>query len=53
MFVDWMASTQRHNDGNIDRSIDINQKRFGMSDQLTAIFRNTARDFKQLLLRRG
>lgn len=50
MFVDWMASTKRHNDGDIDRSIEINQKRFGMSDQLTAIFRNTARDFKQLLL---
>lgn len=45
MFLDWLASTKRHADGDIMKSIEKNQKRFGMSDQLTAIFRNTARDF--------
>jgi hypothetical protein len=45
MFIDWLASSQRHADGDIRRSIEINQKRFGMSDQLVALFRNTAADF--------
>jgi hypothetical protein len=33
----------RHADGNVNKSIDINEKRFAMSEQLAAIFRNTAR----------
>lgn len=41
MFIDWSAATRRHADGNIDRSIDINRDRFGMSDELVQIFRNT------------
>lgn len=45
MFLDWTASSRRHADGDIMRSIDINEKRFGMSEQLAKIFRNTARDF--------
>jgi hypothetical protein len=45
MFIDWLASTKRHADGDINRSIEINEKRFSMSPQLVAIFRNTARDF--------
>jgi hypothetical protein len=45
MFVDWLASTRRHADGDIYRSITVNQARFQISDQLAAIFRNTARDF--------
>lgn len=47
MWIDWLASSKRHADGDILRSIEINQKRFGMSDQLAQIFRNTARDFDQ------
>lgn len=47
MFLDWLASSKRHNDGDILRSIEINQKRFSMDDQLAQIFRNTARDFDQ------
>jgi len=41
MFCDWFASSQRHADGDLDRSIDINQKRFGLSDDLVAILKNT------------
>jgi hypothetical protein len=41
MFVDWCASCQRHADGNIRKSIDLNQTRFNMDPQLVAIFRNT------------
>jgi hypothetical protein len=41
MFCDWYAATKRHNDGDIIRSIDINQKRFGYSDDLKAILENT------------
>lgn len=44
-FVDWLASTKRHADGSIMRSIEINQERFDMPDMLASIFRNTVRDF--------
>lgn len=43
MIVDWKAAGERHADGSIARSIEINQKRFGYSDELAAIFRNTAK----------
>lgn len=43
MFCDWKASSERHNDGNILKSIEINGKRFNMADQLIKIFENTAR----------
>lgn len=45
MFVDWAASTRRHADGDIMSSIEKNRARFGMSDQLVSIFRNTVRNF--------
>ena len=41
MFVDWAAACQRHADGDINRSIEINQKRFNLSPQLVNIFKNT------------
>jgi hypothetical protein len=41
---DWKAATLRHNDGDIRKSIEINQKRFGYSDELKAILVNTARE---------
>jgi len=43
MFFDWKAASERHADGNIDRSISINQKRFEMDEQIAAIFRNTVK----------
>ncbi len=45
MFCDWKAATMRHNDGDIRKSIEINQKRFNMSDDLMEIFKNTAKLF--------
>jgi len=44
MMVDWKAASERHNDGNIRKSIEINGKRFDMSPQLITIFENTAKD---------
>lgn len=41
MLCDWKAATMRHNDGDIRKSIEINQKRFGYSDELKAILLNT------------
>ena len=41
MICDWYAATERHEDGNIFRSIEINQKRFGYSDELKSILINT------------
>lgn len=41
MFCDWKAATERHADGSLQKSIQINHKRFQMSSQLTQIFENT------------
>jgi hypothetical protein len=45
MFIDWKASVRRHADGDLSKSIDHNEKRFNMSPQLVAIFRNTLKEF--------
>lgn len=42
MVCDWKAATMRHADGNLDKSITINQQRFGYSEDIAQIFRNTA-----------
>lgn len=41
MLCDWRAATERHDDGDIRRSLEINTKRFGLSDQLRDILANT------------
>ena len=41
MVIDWYAATKRHDDGDIYKSIEINQKRFNLSDQLVFLMRNT------------
>lgn len=46
MFIDWLASSKRHEDGSILRSIELNQGRFNMSPQLAAMFRNTVAVFE-------
>ena len=46
MFFDWKAASERHNDGNINKSIEINGKRFNMSPQLIEIYENTAKMLK-------
>jgi len=43
LFMDWKAAGERHADGNIYKSIEINKDRFKMSDQLVNIFNNTAK----------
>lgn len=42
MFFDWKAATERHADGNIMKSIEINKGRFELSEQLCDIMMNTA-----------
>ncbi len=41
MLIDWYAACKRHKDGDINKSIEINIDRFGLSPQLTSILRNT------------
>lgn len=41
MLCDWKAASERHDTGDILRSLDINKERFGISDQLDSILRNT------------
>jgi hypothetical protein len=41
MFSDFKAASERHADGDMERSIQINAKRFNMDPQLVAIFENT------------
>lgn len=41
MICDWKAATLRHDDGDISKSIEINQKRFGYSDEMKQILKNT------------
>jgi hypothetical protein len=47
MVCDWKAATLRYNDGDIRRSIELNQKRFGYSDELKAIFLNTLKAIEE------
>lgn len=44
MLSDWKAATERHDDGDLERSLEIQKERFGLSDQLVSILRNTARE---------
>lgn len=41
MFCDWKAASERHADGDFAKSLEINRKRFAVSDQLASIFENT------------
>lgn len=41
MIVDWLAATKRHANGDIRKSIEINQRRFGYGDELKSILLNT------------
>lgn len=44
MLIDWKSATLRHDDGDILKSIEINQKRFGYSDELKNILLNTIKE---------
>lgn len=41
MFCDWKASTERHIDGDIEKSIEINSKRFCINEQIIKILKNS------------
>ena len=41
MIVDWKAASERHGDGDIIKSIELNKDRFNYSDELKQIFINT------------
>lgn len=43
MLADWFAAGQRHDDGDLARSLRINQERFNIEPQLQAVLENTAR----------
>jgi hypothetical protein len=45
MIADWKSATLRHNNGDIYKSIEINQNRFDYSDELKQILINTAKLF--------
>jgi len=49
MFFDWLAATKRTEGGNILKSIEINQNRFLISEQLTNIFKNTVEYYEKNL----
>ena len=44
MFCDWKAASERHINGNFERSIKINTTRFNMDKQLVDIFENTRKE---------
>ena len=45
MLFDWKEATERHNNGDILKSLDINEKRFNISPQLKQILANTVTNF--------
>lgn len=45
MLADWKAATERHADGDLRKSLEIQKDRFGLSDQTVAILYNTASHF--------
>jgi hypothetical protein len=42
MLCDWKAATERHADGSLTKSLEINTTRFNLSPQLRRILENTA-----------
>lgn len=44
MLADWKAATERHEDGDLTNSLEIQRERFGLSDQLWSILFHTANE---------
>lgn len=44
MLADWKAASMRHANGDMGKSMEINRKRFGISDQLYEIIQNTVKE---------
>jgi hypothetical protein len=53
MLADWKAATERHADGNLGKSLVIQQSRFNLSAQLADILWNTATDAGWLAAKEG
>lgn len=47
MMADWKAASERHNNGNLIKSIEINAERFHITPQLKQILLNTAKIFDE------
>lgn len=45
MLMDWKAASERHNDGDIMKSLEIQKDRFNISPQLIKIMKNTILNF--------
>jgi len=45
MFCDWCAATERHEDGDIEKSITHNGQRFGYGEVMSSIMSNTAKEY--------
>jgi hypothetical protein len=45
MIADWKAASLRHNNGDIFKSIELNQMRFHYSDELKQILINTVKEY--------
>jgi len=46
LLVDWKSSTLRHEDGDINKSIETNTKRFNLSPQLVSVLKNTVKEIE-------
>jgi len=46
MLCDWTAATKRYKNGDILKSIEINQERFGYTDELKQILINTLKEIQ-------
>jgi hypothetical protein len=44
MLADWKAAGMRHSNGSIEQSLEINRKRFNISDQLYDFILNTVKE---------
>lgn len=44
MLCDWIAASKRHADGDMVKSLEINQKRFNISPELQKLLVNTVRE---------
>ena len=44
MLSDWKAASERHNDGDLARSLEIQKERFNIPDQLIDVLTNTAKE---------
>ena len=47
LIADWKAASERHNNGNLIKSIEINAQRFQIDDQLKQVLLNTAKIFDE------